>query len=206
MKTNLKKIIFSSVAIFTSLPSVSIAETLLAEPSIMMSHAEARSYLESIEVDPDEHFKHCCFHQNPEGGNRGVRFKPEDGWLVLVSINREALVRADLQGTCKTSFWQKDRECTDEEVAENLAEREMTYKAIPGWYGKFHNRFVAERAGTKIPDTQKFIGHRSSAFQRSEKADRLLIGPMPDKPDRLILRMSNSGTEYLLFEEVQGAE
>jgi hypothetical protein len=60
-------------------------------------------------------------------------------------------------------------------------------------YGKYKNRWkLVNSRGTKICETGKFNGFHILTIERNGDYDEIIIGPIPEKPSKIIIELSDS--------------
>lgn len=113
----------------------------------------------------------CCY---PENWNNGVDcISKEDAFYVKVKINN--ILLAILTESNAFSM--------DDLLDEN------PYLL----YGKYHNRWgFWDENGVEICETSKFEGHNYFGVKRDKNVDELIIGPLPKKPKKMKIEISDS--------------
>lgn len=60
-------------------------------------------------------------------------------------------------------------------------------------YGKYHNRWkFLDKNGVEICETSKFEGHHDFRLIRNDSIDEIIIGPLPVKPNTMIIEIIDS--------------
>lgn len=174
-------------------PKPSLASDSLVRLSLLQDYEEASGVLTDYGRNLDEHFKYCCraMEKRQKRPSEYIKFDEKTAWFVYVEIYRLELLKRDMEGDCK-GFLGGVRDCKNEEILEEFASRDATFSSFPGWYGKYHGFFEARGNRAVLPYTNYLLGHDATLLQRTSELDVLLIGPMPEKPDELFYRMSNS--------------
>ena len=170
---------------------------VISEYGKLLSYSEALEILADNGKSKDDFFSYCCQYENPENRTKYITFEIEKAWFLNIKIDRRNLVVADMEGSC-TKFFGGARDCTSKEVSEEFSKRLTTYSGFSGWYGKYHNQFVAYVGGKSLPRQRKFMGQEIHLLSRTPSTDYLLIGPFPEKPDRVVLEM-HSGVKVQLL-------
>lgn len=119
-----------------------------------------------------EKLEYCC-HYYPNNWRDGVEYKKEDAYFVKAKIDNKLLAKL----TESNAFSEKDL----------LSNNELYL------YGKYHNRwrFISVE-GDKVIETEKFEGHRTFEVIRNKNIDEVIIGPLPKKPQKMYIEISDS--------------
>lgn len=119
-----------------------------------------------------EKLEYCCNYY-PNNWRDGIGYKKEDAYFVKAKIDNNLLAKL----TESTAFSEKDL----------LSNNEFYL------YGKYHNRwsFISVE-GDKIIETEKFEGHRTFEVVRNKNIDEVIIGPLPKKPQKMYIEISDS--------------
>jgi len=127
--------------------------------------------LNNVEKE-DMIFTRCCCY--PENWNRGVDcVEKENAFYVKTKININLLAILSESNTFKKDYL--------------ISENPHTL------YGKYHNRWkFIDEDGNEICSTAKFDGHNDFRLIRNDTIDELIIGPLPKRPKKMIIEISNS--------------
>jgi hypothetical protein len=119
-----------------------------------------------------EKLEYCCNYY-PNNWRDGVVYKKEDAYFVKAKIDNNLLAKL----TESNAFSEKDL----------LSNNELYL------YGKYHNRWrFISLEGDKITETEKFEGHRTFEVLRNKNIDEVIIGPLPKKPQKMYIEISDS--------------
>jgi hypothetical protein len=127
--------------------------------------------LNDIEKE-DMIFTRCCCY--PKNWNRGVNcIEKEDAFYVKAKININLL--AELS---ESKIFTKDK---------------LINSNPHSLYGKYHNRWqFLDEDENWICETSKFDGHNDFMLVRKGNIDEVIIGPLPEKPSKMIIEILDS--------------
>ncbi|WP_306568703.1 hypothetical protein [Flavobacterium lindanitolerans] len=116
--------------------------------------------------------EYCCYYY-PNNWRDGIGYKKEDAYFVKAKIDNNLLAKL----TESNAFSQEDL----------LNKNEFCL------YGKYHNRWgFISLEGDTIVETQKFDGHRTLEIFRHKNIDEVIVGPLPKRPLKMYIKISNS--------------
>jgi hypothetical protein len=123
-------------------------------------------------------------------------FPVKDSWFVWAKIAADALAKITYVNQC--GYWMQPERCSKKELREKLAEfRQETERAKEYGprilYGKYKNVWAFEASGSPVPETERYRGHWLAWVKRNSllSIDEVVIGPLPEKPDKMIIRIWN---------------
>jgi hypothetical protein len=119
-----------------------------------------------------EKLQYCCNYY-PNNWRDGIEYKKEDAFFVKIKIDNSLLAKLSESN----AFSEKDL----------LSNNEFYL------YGKYYNRWsFISVDGDKIIETEKFEGHRTLEVIRNKNIDEVIIGPLPKKPQKMFIEISDS--------------
>ena len=143
----------------------------LINPSEVIEFATVFTY-ENLDETEKEKIKYGCYCYRNSWRN-GTEFKKENAFFVKSRINNNLL--AELSAN--------DPFTKDKLITSN----------VYSLYGKYHNRWkFINSQGMEICETQKLTGHRTLNIVRIGQTDEVIIGPLPEKPTKMIIEIMDS--------------
>ncbi|WP_459209703.1 hypothetical protein [Aquimarina rhabdastrellae] len=168
----MKQIIFIiSFIVFFSCTEKENKKSINPSDVIIQAKLLSFSELTDSEKENTNFLKSCCY---PENWNQGVDcIEKEYAFYVKTKIN------INLLGAISES----DTFTIDKLITSNPN----------SLYGKYVNQWEFEdQNGIKICETAKFIGHNDFNLKRNDSIDQLIIGPLPKKPKKMIIKIKDS--------------
>ncbi len=143
----------------------------LINPKEVIEFAEVLTY-KNLSDSEKEKIKYGCYCY-PKNWNRGVEFKKEDAYFVKTRLNNGLLAELSESRTFSKDY--------------------LISSNVHSLYGKYHNRWkFMDNYGVTICPTSKFAGHKTLSIKRIGQIDELIIGPLPERPKKMIIEILDS--------------
>lgn len=151
------------------------------------------------------------------GSNEKKPIKPSDVIIEAVNLSFKNLNYTEMEDMifteccCYPINWNKGVDCVQKEEAfyvkakinidllailsesETFSKDELITSNPHSLYGKYHNRWqFVDESGIEICQTAKFDGHNDFNLIRKGNIDEVIIGPLPKKPSKMMIEISNS--------------
>lgn len=163
--------LFTIIILFNVLSCIHKSEKSPIDSSKVILLAKVLTYNDLNFVEKEELTYGCyCYSNN---WHDGEEFSKEDAFYVKCEINNKLL----------------------SELSESEAfQIEDLMSVNPHMlYGKYHNRWsFIDSLGFKVCETNKFEGHNIITIQRNGEIDKLLIGPLIEKPIAMSIEIADS--------------
>jgi hypothetical protein len=141
--------------------------------SEVIIQATLLDFTELTDLEKEEMiFTKCCCY--PENWNRGINcVEKEDAFYVKAKID------INLLGAISES--------------ETFTLNKIITSNPHSLYGKYINRWeFKDQNGNTICETAKFDGHNDFGLIRNDTIDQVIIGPLPKKPRKMIIKIMDS--------------
>lgn len=162
----------------------------------VITSANAINYSQLSEDHQNLISKYCCSYSS--NGNwmaeSLVEFEPINSYFVEAEIDSEMLAKISLKFSCGGATYVQ--ECSEKEALEK-AEDILNDSQLRRLYGKYMLDWVFFSGEKEIPSTTKFTGHSILWIERSSDntKDHLIIGPLPEKPDFMSIKLHHNLTD-----------
>ncbi|GGF06401.1 hypothetical protein [Flavobacterium limi] len=165
------KRLFTIMILFIILSCTNKPEKAVIDSSKVILSAKILTYNDLNFVEKEQLTYGCyCYSNN---WHDGEEFPKEDAFYVNCEINNKLLSQL-----CESEAFQiEDLMSVNSHML----------------YGKYHNRWsFIDSLGFKVCETNKFEGHNIISLQRKGEIDKLLIGPLIEKPKAMSIEISDS--------------
>lgn len=160
-------IAISFIKLFTSCGNE--VEVIKSDEIIVDASVIKYSDLEELDKSKMKYDCHCF----PKNWNQGVITLKDSTFFIKAKINNSKLAK----------------------ISESNAFpiKELLSDNLYMLYGKYKNRWkLMNSRGMKICETDKFDGFSILTIQRNGDYDEIIIGPIPEKPSKIIIELSDS--------------
>lgn len=141
------------------------------KPEEIIESASVLKFSELNSADQEKVEYDCFCH--PNNWNQGIKYEKDSTFFVKVRLNNRKLAQLTESNTFSI----------DDLLSDN------PYSL----YGKYHNRWrFKNSSGAFICETAKFQGFYILTIDRNGDHDDLIIGPIPEKPSKMIIEINES--------------
>lgn len=163
--------LFTTVILFTILSCSNKPEKSTIDSSKVIVSVKVLTYNDLSAIEKEElTYDYYCYSKN---WHEGEEFSKEYAFYINCEINNKLLSQLS--------------------ESEAFQIEDLINEKPHMLYGKYHNRWsFIDSLGYKICETNKFGGHSIISIHRKGEIDKLLIGPLIEKPKTMSIEIVDS--------------